>query len=50
MSGGSLEALQNIDERKRPAILIAKRPEQEMNVIGHYHDCMHVNSRFGCAM
>src|SRR6185437_828067 len=47
MCSGSLETLQNFDKRERPTILIAKRPEQEMNVVGHYHDCMQVNSRSG---
>src|ERR1700733_6405115 len=41
----SLQTLQDIDQRNRPAAMVAKRFEQQMNVIGHDNECMEVNSR-----
>src|SRR5579884_407186 len=46
MRRSSLEALENVDQRKRPAIFIAKRPEQNVHMVRHDNDRVQVNSRF----
>jgi len=46
VSGGTLEALQNVHEWKRPAIVISKRSEKQINMVRHDHHRMQMNA--GC--
>ena len=48
VSSGALEALQNIHDWKRPAILIAKWLHQHVRMVSHHHDGMQVDARCRC--
>jgi len=45
MRRGAFAALKYVHQRKRPAGLIAKRGEEQVNVIGHDHQSMEMNAR-----
>jgi len=47
MSGSALQALQDIDQRERPAIQIAQRHQEQMHVIRHDHRGIDMNAWCG---
>ena len=48
MSRGSLHALQNVNQRERPALFIPKWGEQQMDVVRHDDDSMQTYPRCRC--
>ena len=47
VSSGAFETLKYVDERKGPSIFIAQRLYEYVDVVGHYHDSMQLNSSSG---
>ena len=45
VSGGALQALQNVYEREWPTVFVPQRCEKQMNMIRHDHDCVQMDAR-----
>jgi hypothetical protein len=45
MSRGTLQALQDVHQREGPAVFIPQRREKQVNMIGHNHSCVQMDSR-----
>ena len=48
MSRCSLQALQNVNQRERPTLLIPKGSEQQMDMVRHDHGCVQTYPRCTC--